>query len=267
MPPTTTTTHDDGDLSNMALWTPTTSHPFPPASLVTRMLLVALSDLSGTSLATSIDRQNANRLVSAKYGIVLDSLQTEPQLIEYESHNGIRCTAAIYAFDLAGMIEMDPASFPTVLQNASTNTPLPFVPHHGTRGELVPSILASRMLHRSTRDNATLDGKYAVCLTHFAEAMQSYTTQAAKIRAIFGVNVKLFKKASRFKKTPYLVAHESWLQLQQLLLVSLGEPIMHIRDFLTTSGSLQATRRNLTPQDVPDDWNALPEALLRQHVI
>jgi hypothetical protein len=80
---------------------------------------------------------------------------------------------------------------------------------------------------------------------------------------MFEFHVKAFKKCKKFKSNHYIYAHESWLQLKCLTLVSLGKPIRNFRDFLATGGIYVAEPEcAVSSEDILDDWSKLPSSVL-----
>jgi hypothetical protein len=171
---------------------------------------------------------------------------------------------AAYRYPLIAMTSLDPKEFPVVNSGGAWHYgPKPFEPYHATLGCNVPAILASRLVRRSTRSQSTLDGKYSVCLTSFRRALIDYTSTSPKFKTMFEFNIKKFKKSKNFKKTQYLYAHEPWLMLEALIIVSRGDPVLHADDFITTDGVFRMEPpERIPPEHVSDDWAPLSDGLL-----
>jgi hypothetical protein len=169
---------------------------------------------------------------------------------------------AIYRFPLKGMTELNPLDYPNVYANRGYETVLPFMPYHGTRGSRVPAILASRMVRRACRPSSSLDNRYAVCLSSLEAILAcGYASSDTKLKTIFEFKFKAWKKSKRFRTSKYLYCHESWLQLQSLVLVSLGGQLDHGDGYmLTTANAFESEPPHpIRPADIADDW-ALPSA-------
>ena len=142
---------------------------------------------------------------------------------------------------------------------------LPFEPFHGTRGTGVPCILKARLVRRSSRLASTLDNRYAVCLGSLGTVASHYTDNAP-LKATFQFNVFAHRKCNNFKSNGYLYAHESWISMKYLTLISAGARIHGPHDFLAAGGVYHPEPlRAIEAKDVPDDWRALPEAFLREY--
>jgi hypothetical protein len=163
---------------------------------------------------------------------------------------------ALYRFALDDAVNMNPEEFPNVLKNKSFSH-LPFDPFHGTLGCNLRAILRSRLVRRSVREQSTLDNKYAICLSHVGNVIEQYSSKLAPVKVAFEFNVKAFKRCSHFSSNKYLIAHESWLTLKSLTLISTGTPITHLDDFVTGC-YMPEPPHAIRKEDVPDNWKMLP---------
>ena len=223
---------------------------FPSMHLVRRML--------GRMLC---DEYDLNKIY-ASYGLLI---QTSFRRVFMEPSD-FPCPVAYYEFPIVGATDLDFEQFPNVLRNALQEPRPPFNAYHGTQGKSVPCILAGRMVRRSSRLESTLDGWYSVNLSTAARCTKDYTTEGATLRALFRFDVRRWKKCKNFSTNRYLIAHESWLKLRSLVLMSLGAQIRDGADFLAPDDKYSPEPRQPIPGvKIPDNWDRLSDDFLSSY--
>lgn len=193
--------------------------------------------------------------------IDVDSAEQFEQILEASGN-----IVSITKFDLLNTLDFDENHFPGVLKNQSYAGSPGFQLFHATKGFNVLAILRAKMLSRSRRTGATLDGKYGVCLTKFEKCLSDYTSKDTAYKAIFFPETKLHRRCSNFKGNKYCYAHESWLHLSSLFIVSNGHQVNDIGDFLTNDGVFApGPSIPIEEADIPDNWLALPESFCQKY--
>jgi hypothetical protein len=236
-------------LPPLALFSPSAESLFPSLFVMQRLLLNILSP-------ENEQRSNVIDYVYNRYGLRVLENQGAVRTVMMNCKHCVH-PYALYRFALDDAVNMNPEEFPNVLKNKSLSH-LPFDPFHGTLGCSLRSILRSRLVRRSMREQSTLDNKYAICMSHVGTVIEQYTSKAAPVKVAFEFYVKAFKRSNHFSSNKYLIAHESWLTLKFLTLISLGTPITHLDDFVTGC-SMPEPPHAIRKEDVPDNWKMLPQ--------